>query len=124
MNLTKGLGESFSHAWRGLRLAFVSERSFRIQVIAATVVFFIALVLPLKEHERLILLLAVAAVLVLELLNSAVERLVDLSKPRLHAFAKDIKDIMAAAVLVASAFSLVIGLLVIWPYIGELFRLV
>jgi len=122
MSMIKGLGESFSHAWRGLRLAFVSERSFRIQIMAAAVILFIVLVLPLKEHERLMLILASGAVLVLELLNSAVERLVDLSKPRLHAFAKDIKDIMAAAVLVASAFSLVIGLLVIWPYIGELFR--
>ncbi len=123
MSFIRGLGDSFSHAWRGLRLAFVSERSFRIQIVAATAVLFVILVLPLKEHERLILILAAGAVLVLELLNSAVERLVDLSKPRLHAFAKDIKDIMAAAVLVASVFSLVIGIIVLWPYIGELFRL-
>lgn len=123
MNWLKGVTESFSHAWRGLRLAFATERSFRIQVAAALVVIALVVIFPLVGWERILLLVATAAVLVLELVNSTVERLVDLFKPRLHAYVRDIKDLMAAAVLVASAFSLVVGLLVLWPHLGQLFNL-
>ena len=121
MNWIKGVKESFGHAWRGLRLAFVTERSFRIHTAAAVIVVFLVVLFPLLAWERILLLIATAAVLVLELVNSTVERLVDLFKPRLHAYVRDIKDLMAAAVLVASAFSLVIGLLVLWPHIGPFF---
>jgi diacylglycerol kinase len=120
MNWAKGVMESFSHAWRGLRLAFVTERSFRIQVAAALVVIALVVICPLVGWERVLLLVATAAVLVLELVNSMVERLVDLFKPRLNAYVRDIKDLMAAAVLVASAFSLVVGLLVLWPHLKQL----
>lgn len=119
MKWIKGVGDSFSHAWRGLRLAFATERSFRIQTAAALAIVFLVTLMPLANWERILLLVATAAVLVLELVNSTVERLVDLFKPRLHAYVRDIKDLMAAAVLVASAFSLVVGLLVLWPHLGQ-----
>jgi len=122
MKWLSGVAQSFSHAWRGLRLAFVSERSFRIQTAAALVVILFVIVLPFRSWERLLLLVATGAVLVLELINSTVERLVDLFKPRLHAYAKDIKDLMAAAVLVAAAFALAIGVLILWPYLGSAFN--
>ncbi|MFA4955004.1 MAG: diacylglycerol kinase [Patescibacteria group bacterium] len=116
------LKESFAHAWRGLRLAFASEKSFRLQTLAAACVLLVVLLLPLHSWERVILLLATAAILVLELVNSVVERLVDLFKPRLHSYVKDIKDMMAAAVLLSSAFALVIGLLILLPYLAYLRR--
>ena len=116
MTLLSGLGRSISHAWRGLVLAFRTERSFRIQIGAGLVVVVLIIILPFRDWERVILLLATACVLVLELLNSMVERLVDLVKPRLNAYVHDIKDLMAAAVFVASVFALVIGLLILWPH--------
>lgn len=118
MKLLTGVGSSFSHAWRGLRLAFATERSFRIQVAVALVVILLVTLMPFSPWERVILLVATSAVLVLELLNSTVERLVDLFKPRLHPYVRDVKDLMAGAVLVASIFSLVVGLMVMWPYLG------
>jgi len=48
-----------------------------------------------------------------------VERLADLMKPRMNAYVRDIKDIMAAAVLVASVFAVAIACLIIWPYAGR-----
>jgi diacylglycerol kinase len=54
-------------------------------------------------------------VLVLELINSSMERLVDLVKPQLHESARDIKDLMAAAVLMASFFAVLIGLMIFLP---------
>lgn len=116
MSAFRDFHKSLSHAWDGLCFAFRQERSFRIQ-IAATLVVFIALVLlPLERWERVILLMATAMVLVLELVNSMVERFVDLVKPRLHSYVKEIKDLMAAAVLVAAVFAAVIGILILAPY--------
>jgi diacylglycerol kinase len=107
---------SFVHAWRGLRVAFRTEQSFRIQAAFGLAVFAVIWVLPLSATERVILLLAIAAVLVLELLNSMVERMVDLFKPRLHEYVRDIKDLMAATVLLASGFAALIGFMILWPH--------
>ncbi len=112
-----GLIRSFRHAFRGLALAFRSERSFRIQTLAALLIIALLLVFPLAVWERAILLLVTMFVLVLELLNSSLERLVDLSKPRLHAFAGDIKDLMAGSVLVAAIFAAILGIIIIGPHI-------
>lgn len=120
MSFFSGLLQSFDHAWRGVMLAFRTERSFRLQVGAGLIVVILLIILPLQDWERVVLLLAMAAVLVLELMNSMVERLVDLAKPRLNQYVRDIKDLMAAAVLVASLFALVVGLLVLWPYAAQL----
>ena len=121
MMIFDGFAQSLGHAWRGLVLAFRTERSFRLQIAAGLIVVILIIILPFRDWERVLFLLATAAVLVLELLNSMVERLVDLVKPRLHQYVRDIKDLMAAAVLIASLFSLVIGVLVLWPYIAQLF---
>lgn len=112
-----GLIRSFRHALRGLALAFKSERSFRLQTLAAALVVVLIIILPLELWERSILLLVSMFVLVLELLNSSLERLVDLSKPRLHALAGDIKDLMAGSVLVAASFALVLGIVIIGPHL-------
>ena len=120
MEFFSGILESVRHAWRGFLLAFRSERSFRIQVAAGALVILLVTIAPFATWERVVLLLATASVLVLELLNSMVERFVDLVKPRMHGYVRDIKDLMAAAVFVAAAFAAVIGLLILWPYLGLL----
>jgi diacylglycerol kinase len=111
---------SFGHAWRGLLVAFHSERSFRIQIAVALCVIVLSNMFLLHSWERIVLLLAIGSVLVLELLNSSVERLVDLLKPSLHQYVKDIKDLMAAAVLVASLFALAIGSMILCPYLIQM----
>jgi diacylglycerol kinase len=58
--------------------------------------------------------------MLMELANSAVERVADILKPRIHDYVKEIKDIMAAAVFLASMSAVVIGLIIFLPY---LFRL-
>lgn len=114
---------SFRHALRGLVLAFESERSFRIQSLAALAIIALILVIPFEVWERVVLLLVTMIVLVLELLNSSLERLVDLSKPRLHTLAGDIKDLMAGSVLLAAACAAVIGFVILWPKLAMLVRL-
>lgn len=85
-------------------------------------VIFAVILFPLHSWERVILLLATVAVLVLELLNSMVERLADLVKPRMHGYVHDIKDLMAAAVFLTALFALAIGVFIIWPHAGEFLR--
>lgn len=117
----QSLLQSFHHAWRGLRLAFRTERSFRIHLLVTLLVSTLLLILPLQTYERITILLAIAAVLVLELLNSTVERLADLLKPRLHQYVADVKDLMAGAVLIAALFAAFIGFLIFWPYVTMMF---
>lgn len=117
MSIFHSIFSSVSHAWRGLLVAFRTERSFRIQIACSLVALGACFLFPIQSWQRAFVILATASVLVLELINSMVERLVDLVKPRLHEYARDIKDLMAAAVLTASLFALLLGAVVFGPFI-------
>ena len=108
---------SLRFAWNGVVTLVRSEQSFRIQLIVAAAVIALMQVLGLSRSEKALILVVATSVLVLELLNSAVERLVDLFKPRIHQYAQEIKDIMAGAVLIGSVGAVLVGLLVFWPHL-------
>ena len=107
---------SLAHALRGLRLCFIGERNFRTQTAVGLLIITLSLALPLFTWQRICLWFVVMVVLVLELINTSIERLVDLVKPQLHEHAREIKDIMAGAVLIASLFSILIGLMLLLPF--------
>ncbi len=117
MKALKLLQKSFKNAWRGLLTAFAEEMSFRVQIIAALVAGVMLLLLPLERWERSLLILCISAVLVLELLNSIIERFVDMVKPRVHEYARVIKDLSAAAVLIMAITAVVLAVLIFWPHI-------
>lgn len=112
---------SLKFAWKGITKLARQEQSFRILLLAAAVAFALIFIFDLKPSETALILVVTTSVLVLELLNSAVERLVDLFKPRIHQYAEEIKDLMAGAVLVGSLGALLVGVLVFWPHVFELF---
>ncbi|MBI2473921.1 diacylglycerol kinase family protein [Candidatus Uhrbacteria bacterium] len=114
--------KSFSHALRGVGVVFKTEQSFRIQIGVAILVLFLALFFRIQAFEWIILFLLVGSVLILELINSIFERIVDTFKPRIHPVVKDIKDIMAGAVLLGSLISLFIGIVIFLPHVLELVR--
>ncbi len=118
----KSISRSFKAAWRGLLHAFKNERTFQFMIAAALVVFILLAILPLSSSERLIMLLVTGLVLVLELLNTMVERLIDLLKPRLSTYVKDVKDLMAAAVLIAALFACIIAVVILFPHLASLIR--
>jgi diacylglycerol kinase (ATP) len=110
------LPASFRYAAKGLIYGFSSQRNFRIHVITGVVVFGLALWLGLSLDRLAVLVLTIAAVLVLELLNTATEAVVDLAIGRqFHPLAKIAKDCAAGAVLVAALASLLIALLLLLP---------
>lgn len=108
---------SVSHAWRGLLLAFQAEKNFRLQLAAGLVPVCALWIFPLARWERAILFVVMVLVLVLELLNSSIERVLDLLQPRLNPYAGDVKDLMAGAVLLASIGALVLAVYLFWPHL-------
>ena len=110
------LCSSVRHALRGVSVVFASEQSFRIQVVGALSAIVLATVFRISTNQFLIVLLLIGAVLTLEIVNTIFERLVDSFQPRIHPVVRDIKDIMAGAVLIASTVSLIAGISIFWPY--------
>jgi len=111
MNFNR-LKNSFAHALRGVRVVFHNEQSFRLQSFAAVVIVLLAIWFRVSVFEWIVLLLLIGLVLTLELINSVFERIVDTFKPRIHPIVRDIKDIMAATVLLMSLVALVIGAMI------------
>lgn len=108
---------SLRHATRGIVQVARTEHSFRVQLLAAVAVIALSIILPLATWERILLYLMTAAVLVLEIINSITERLADALQPRLSAMVKEVKDMMAGAVLVAAVTTAIVGILIFWPHV-------
>lgn len=105
------LARSFGFAAEGLWYALRTQRNFRIQLIAAVIAFAGAIYLQFSPVQWTLLILTAAAVLILELLNTVAETIVDLVSPEYHPLAKTAKDLAAAAVLLASLTALAVGFL-------------
>ncbi|MBT9175865.1 MAG: Undecaprenol kinase [Firmicutes bacterium] len=109
------LRDSFRDASVGLRTALREERNMRIHFAALVLLCAVSLALGLNALEWALLLLAAGAVVGLELLNSAIERAVDLAEPRENELAAMSKNLAAGGVLVASVVAVLVGCLVLGP---------
>ncbi len=112
----KRLFKSFHYASRGIALAWRAEQSFRIQALAAFIVIILIFWFAVPLWQAVALLLLIILVLTLEIINSILERFVDVFKPRIHPMVEEIKDLMAGAVLIASVGALTVGILILGPY--------
>jgi len=117
MDTVKRFVRSLKHALSGLRYTLEHETNFRIQLIISLAVFVLMFYFPTRIIEKGILILIIMIVLVLELINTVFERLSDILKPRVHFYVKEIKDIMAATVLISSVGAVIIGLIIFLPYL-------
>ena len=113
--------KSFTYALRGLFKTFHEEQNLQIQTISAIIAVVLGWLFRISQQDWLALILAVGLVLILEIVNSAVERVTDVLKPRINTYVKEIKDIMAAAVMLASITALAVGLVIFIPRIFALF---
>jgi diacylglycerol kinase len=109
--------KSVKYAARGIIYVFKNEQNFKIQIAAAVCVIILMFVFELRTSEIIILLLLITSVLVLELLNSALEKFIDILKPRLSYQVEIVKDMMAAMVFITALGSAIIGVLIFWPHI-------
>lgn len=115
----RSLRQAFAYAFEGLRYAVRTQRTFRIQLVIAFGIGILLLWLRLPVLESAVIVLSVLLVLVVELLNTCVELAVDLLTARNHHdLAKVAKDLAAAAVVVAAAGAVLIGILILGPPVG------
>lgn len=113
----KRLYKSFVYAFRGLRKTFKEEQNLQIQSFFAFIALILAIILHISKIEWIFIILAIGLVMLMELINSAVERVTDVLQPRIHDYVKEIKDIMAAVVLFSSIIAFIIGLIIFIPHI-------
>lgn len=97
------------------------ERNFQIELVCAVFIIFLIFFFEVKNWEAVILILMIMCVLVAELTNTVVERVVDMLKPRVHPYARLIKDMMATVVLITAAVAAMIGVIIFYPYLQDLF---
>ncbi len=101
-------------AFRGLKDTVLSQQNFRIQLVLGALAVILGILLRISLTRWSILLLAIAAVLGSELLNTGIERLADYaSNGEIHPLIRKAKDAAAAGVLVVSILAAVIGILVL-----------
>ena len=108
--------KSVSFAVAGLRTAAQEQPNLRIHSVAMLLVLFAGLVCDITLAEWLIIILTCGFVLTAEVLNSAIEKVVDLASPAIHPLAKQAKDLAAGAVLIAAITAVVIGVLIFGKY--------
>lgn len=112
---------SFRYAWQGVSYAFRTQRNFRIHVIIGVVALSLALMLGLTAVEVAIISLTCGAVMAMELINTALESVVDLTvQQTYHELAKVAKDCAAAAVLMSALISISVAVCLLLPPLWQL----
>jgi diacylglycerol kinase len=108
---------SFVYAVQGIWSGIRDQRNLKFQLAVAVVVVIAGFYLSITAMEWCLILICIALVIGLELVNTALENLVDLVTLERNPLAGKIKDIAASAVLIASVISLIIGLIVFRKYL-------
>jgi diacylglycerol kinase (ATP) len=107
---------SFRYAWMGLSYAFQTQRNFRIHLSIGALAIGLSVLLHLHPSEVAVISLMIAVVLAMELLNTAIESVVDLTvKQTYHELAKIAKDCAAAAVMISAISALLVASLLLLP---------
>jgi diacylglycerol kinase len=121
MNSFQKLLKSFHYAGRGLKYVLKNEQNFQIEILGGLFVIILMFLFPTRNLEKIALFIVIFAVLVMELINTIFERVVDILKPRVHPYAQLVKDVMAAAVLLSSIGAVIVGVIIFYPYFKDLF---
>jgi len=106
---------TFKNAFAGCWYAFTTQKNFIVHFIISLLVLLLALWLQVSYERFLFLVLAVFLGFAVEMINTMVEKIVDLITQRYHPVAKIIKDLSAGVMLIVSVGVAVIGFLVIFP---------
>src|SRR5579859_368323 len=109
--------KSFSCAWQGLRSAWRSELNLRIHVGVSVLVVIAGFYFRVTPTEWVVLIMAIALVISLELVNTAVESLTDLAARGNDPLAGKVKDVAAAAVMIGSLAAALAGVIIFSNYI-------
>ena len=112
---------SFKYAWAGVRYAFISQRNFRIHTIIGTLAISLGLFLHISAVEMAIISVTSAIVMALEMINTAIESVVDLTvRQTYHELAKIAKDCAAGAVLISAFAAILVAAFILLPPLYQL----
>jgi len=115
--------KSFQYAFSGISYVLKTSRNFKIQLIFAFISLMIGFLLHISQSNYVILIATIMSVLILEILNTSIESIVDLVvKKEFNSLAKISKDTSAGAVLLASINSVIIAVYIFVPKIKLLFE--
>jgi undecaprenol kinase len=114
--------DTFKFAIEGIRCSIIQERNMRIHLALSVIVLIIGFLFSLSSTEWIFVLFAIGGMFALEMINSAIERVVDLVTDQYHPLAKQAKDIAAGAVLIYAILSVTIGLIIFLPKIISYFK--
>ena len=106
---------SFQHAFAGFKTLVKDEHNARVHLVVTSVVLFASLYFEISTTEWIVLILCVSSVITTEIINSAIENLADNISTDFHPLIKKAKDLGAAAVLLTSFSSLIIGGIIFVP---------
>ncbi len=113
----KNIFLSLQNAWRGLWKVLVKEPAFKYMVAAALLVVGAMLYFPTSRTEKAVLLVTIFSVLGLEMINSIMERFLDFLQPSYDPRVKIIKDLLSGFVFLVISGTVIIGILIFWPYL-------
>ncbi|MCQ4923778.1 diacylglycerol kinase [Tissierella sp. P1] len=115
----KTIIDSFNYAVSGIIIALKTEKNMRIHYIIAILVIALSLFFDFSRAEFLLLLFAISLVVVAEMVNTALERVIDLITEDYHPLARLVKDVAAGAVLIAAINSIVVGYLLFFDRLSS-----
>lgn len=113
---------SFRYAFDGLSYSFKYNQNIKIHIIIAFVVMLIGLLLGLSKIELLTIAIMIVLVISSEMINTAIEEVINLLVNEHRQEAKIAKDVSAGMVLLVSVFALIVGFFVFLPHLIDLFR--
>ena len=108
--------KSFSHAGRGLAVFIKTTHNSWVQLVIFAAVIVLGFYFGISLTEWIVVVLAAGMVFMAEAFNTAIEIDVDLTSPDFHPYAKDTKDVAAAAVLIASIAAAIVGVMIFYPH--------
>ena len=117
--MKRSIIDSFNYAVSGIILSIKSEKNMKIHYIIALAVLGLSLLFDFTRLEFLILLFAISLVLTLEMINTAIEKTVDMITKDYHPNARIAKDISAGAVLIAATNSVIVGYLLFFDRLSQ-----
>ena len=109
--------DSFNAAIEGIIYTIKTQRNMRLHFLSAILIILISIFLQLEKIELLVVCTAVTLVLICEMFNTAIEKIIDLITPDFHPLARIIKDVAAGCVLISAIFAVIVGYLVFSKYV-------
>ena len=108
---------SFTYAWQGLKALFTTEHNAWIHAGSTVVVLALSIALHLSPTEWCLVVIAISIVWITEIVNTAIEKMMDHIIPQRHPVVKLVKDLSAAAVLISAAAAVITGCIIFIPKI-------